>query len=134
MMEKTRGPGQVRGEQHPMAKLTELQVKEIFELLSCGKCSSRAIADRYNVGEADIDRIRTGKLWGHAQPEGWVKPRLLTKAGELHSRAALTEKQAIEIRDRSRAGESYFSLAAEFGVHYTTAYDIREGRTWKHLE
>lgn len=129
-----RGCGQVRGDSHPMAKLKERQVKEIFSLLACGKCSSRAIADRYGVSEADIDRIRTGKLWGHAKPEGWVKPRLLTKAGELHSKAEITEAQAFQIRQRSREGEKITALAAEFGVHYTTIYDIREGRTWKHLE
>ncbi|MFH2082094.1 MAG: hypothetical protein ABIK08_11485 [Pseudomonadota bacterium] len=117
-----------------MAKLTEKQVGEIFSLLSCGKCSSRAIADRFGVSESDIDRIRTGRLWSHAQPAGWKKPRLLTKAGELHSKAEITEIQAIEILRRSRSGERITALAAEFGLHYTTVYDIREGRSWKHLE
>lgn len=127
-------PPRFLGEKHPNAKLTAAQVKEVFGLLATGRWPSRRLAKRYGVSEAAIDKIRGGDNWGSEKPKGWKKPRLLTKAGELHSKARLKPKQVLEIRRRAAGGESIVALGAEFGVHYTTIYDIKLGRSWKHLE
>lgn len=125
--------GQARGDKHPMAKLTEQQAREIFRLLETGKYPSREISERFGVCESDIDRMRAGKLWKSAQPEGWKKPRLLTKAGEVHSRAILTEKDVRLILKALRRGEMVTMIADRYKVHYTTISNIKTRKTWRHI-
>ena len=53
-----------KGETNPSAKLTELEVREIKELLKT--CMKQAdIARRYGVSQVQISRINTGKKWSH---------------------------------------------------------------------
>jgi DNA-binding XRE family transcriptional regulator len=54
------------GEQHPMAKLTEQQVKEIRNSKDIG---CRKLAEIYNVTHSTIAYIRKGKLWKHLLKE-----------------------------------------------------------------
>lgn len=42
----------------------------------------------------------------------------------------LTRQQALEIRSRSKSGESAKKLAAEFGVSHWYVYDIKNGRSY----
>lgn len=52
-----------RGEKHANAKLKELDVLEIKQLL--GEHSVKALAGRYKVGCTTIRRIRDGETWRH---------------------------------------------------------------------
>lgn len=60
---KRNGNWQPDGEEHPMAKLTRRQVREIRNLR--GQMTQRAIAEKYGVGEAQISRIMNGKRWNN---------------------------------------------------------------------
>lgn len=50
-----------------------------------------------------------------------------------HTNAKLTEKDVLEIRALGRAGHSYKSIAAQFGLVKSTPWFIITRRTWKHL-
>lgn len=54
--------------------------------------------------------------------------------GEGHSLAKLTMPEVNEIRVKyAQGGETYFSLAAQYGVDSGTISCIIRGRSWKHL-
>lgn len=54
-----------RGEQHPMAKLTEGQVIEIYRVHMDEGLSHRALASRFGVSPSCINDVLTGKNWAH---------------------------------------------------------------------
>jgi hypothetical protein len=51
--------------------------------------------------------------------------------GEKHHMTTLTETQVIEIR--GRAG-TLKEIGADFGVSYGTVWNIKNGKTWKHVQ
>ncbi|MBN9517401.1 HNH endonuclease [bacterium] len=53
--------------------------------------------------------------------------------GEGNPVAKLREQDVVEMRRRSRAGETYTALAARYGVAISTVYAAVVGRTWKHV-
>ena len=53
--------------------------------------------------------------------------------GSDHPGAALTEAAVRAMRKRHAAGESIASLAAEFGVHDSTAHSAIHRNTWRHV-
>jgi len=63
--------------------------------------------------------------------------------GEAHAKAKLTEQDVREMRElfndkgyRSTfksSYEMYLDLAKTYKVHYTTAYKIINGQSWKHV-
>ncbi len=53
--------------------------------------------------------------------------------GEIHGRAKLTESTVKTIFDEHSRGTSAKTLAARFGVTMWTVFDIRAGRSWRHL-
>lgn len=53
----------LKGEKHPVAKLSESDVLEIRELYKT--CSQRYIAERFNVKRRHLSDVITGKCWGH---------------------------------------------------------------------
>lgn len=56
--------GNRRGSRHPLAKLTETDVRTIRDSL-LGSMSHREIAERYGVTPNNIYRIATRKSWRH---------------------------------------------------------------------
>ena len=65
MVQKCRS---ARGERNGISKLTEQDVHEIRQMLSCG-ISQRVIAKKYGVDKATISLINTGETWG------WLKEK-----------------------------------------------------------
>ena len=55
----------LRGEAHPMHKLTEVQVLQIRELYKIGHRNINVIARNYKVSPANIKKIVTNKTWTH---------------------------------------------------------------------
>jgi|JI10StandDraft_1071094.scaffolds.fasta_scaffold1409931_2 hypothetical protein len=53
------------------------------------------------------------------------------RKGEKAHNAKLTEEQVREIRS---CNESTKALAERFGVHWVTIQDVRNRRTWSHIE
>ena len=55
----------LRGEAHPMHKLTEEQVLQIRELYKIGHRNINVIARNYGVSPANIKKIVTNETWKH---------------------------------------------------------------------
>lgn len=60
-----------------------------------------------------------------------AKGRLVRERGENASNVKLTEIQAQYILDNAHISAS--ELAKVFGVHGSTIYNVRKGKTWSHL-
>lgn len=54
--------------------------------------------------------------------------------GETNGRAKLTAEKVREIRRRAKAGETYKTLAAEFGVAQSNISHIISRRNWSYVE
>jgi hypothetical protein len=55
----------LRGESHPMHKLTESQVLQIRELWKVGHRNTKVLAKNNGVSAANIKKIVTNKTWVH---------------------------------------------------------------------
>jgi hypothetical protein len=56
------------------------------------------------------------------------------RKGEGHDRAKVTDEIVREIRRREAAGTAKSArLAVEFGINLKAIYNIRKGRSWKHV-
>ena len=55
----------LRGEAHPMHKLTEEQVTQIRELWKRGHRNIRVLARNHGVSQANIKKIVTNRTWTH---------------------------------------------------------------------
>jgi len=62
------------------------------------------------------------------------KGRRVTRKGELHPRARLTEDDVRTIRARAAAGETQRPLAREYGVDQATISNIVTRKSWKHVQ
>jgi hypothetical protein len=58
----------LRGAQHPMAKLSAGQVIEIRQLWSTGNWLQRELGERFGVSQVTISRLLLQKNWRHEQP------------------------------------------------------------------
>lgn len=125
MLDKVLSGRQAKGNEHGMSVLTEAQVKEIYQ----SSLSNYDLADQYNTTPQMISFIRSGKNWKHITknlPNG----RILNR-GEFTKDSKLTEVQAIEIL---KSSEPHHILANRYGVHTNTIQNLRDGKTWKHLD
>lgn len=52
-------------------------------------------------------------------------------AGELNGRSVLSKADVIKIKEMINAGWRTFEIAKEFGVGWSTIYNIKCGNTWK---
>lgn len=53
--------------------------------------------------------------------------------GETNGHARLTEADVISILRKLKSGAKPMALAMEYNMHHGAIYNIRNGRTWKHL-
>lgn len=105
------------------------------------------VADRVRKGRTKAPvlppekRMRGDQHWTRLHPE-WVprgdnhaaRLRPETRArGERSGRAVLTEEKVAIIRARRRAGETYASIAAEFGVSLGAVRGAAIGLNWRHV-
>jgi len=51
------------GENHPMAKLNESQILEIYGLSWAGELSQTEIGKKYNIRQGHVTKIKNGKMW-----------------------------------------------------------------------
>jgi len=61
--DRGRSLGINRGHANGSSKLTDKDVKEIIDLLQCKLFSQKFIGQKYNVGQDQISRIKTGDRW-----------------------------------------------------------------------
>ncbi len=62
-----------------------------------------------------------------------AKGRRKSAIGANNGRSKLTEKDVLTIRSLSNKGIIGTKLAAQFGVHKSTIYEILSGTNWKHI-
>lgn len=55
----------LKGEAHPMHKLTEVQVQTIRDLWKIGHRNVKVLARNHGVSPANIKKIVTNKTWQH---------------------------------------------------------------------
>jgi hypothetical protein len=55
----------LKGEAHPMSKLTEKQVETIRELWKIGHRNVKVLAVNHKVSSTNIKKIVTNKTWKH---------------------------------------------------------------------
>ena len=55
----------LKGEDHPNAKLTEQDVRNIVTLYNVGLYSQREIASQYGIAQMTVSDIITRKKWKH---------------------------------------------------------------------
>lgn len=95
----------------------------------CGKCGTAGkthwanISGRY-VRDEDSDWLELCPRC-HRVEDGHI--------GEGHPQARLTEALVLQARVRYANGDSYRSIAAEYGVHMDTVYLAVKRKTWRHL-
>lgn len=53
--------------------------------------------------------------------------------GEAVANAVLSPALVLELRERVRAGASVAAAARGLGIKYQTAWDVAQGRTWRHI-
>ena len=53
------------GTSHPMSKLNETQIMEIYNLAWEGNLTQKQIAEMYNVRQGHITKIKNGKMWSN---------------------------------------------------------------------
>jgi len=73
-----------KGETHAMAKMTELNVKEVFALRKTGMFH-KEIAEKLNISSANISMILSGARWSHIEGDRTnnKKPRISAETKSL---------------------------------------------------
>ncbi|MHC4780963.1 MAG: helix-turn-helix domain-containing protein [Planctomycetota bacterium] len=114
------------GEDHPAAKLTEDQAREILARLASGE-RQKDLAVEYDVTPSCLSHLARGTSWPHLGGCLPSHPR-----GSERGSAKLTEPDIPVILDRIERGESIASVARSYGVSRTTVAKIWHGKTWAH--
>jgi hypothetical protein len=124
-----------RGERMGSAKLTEMDVRAIWNLLGRGVTHS-TIASMYDVSNSTITNINTGTTWGHftqflnRRP---YRPACSRTAGVSNPMAKLTEGDVKTIKVLLHQGVVQRSIARLFSVTAANICSIKKGKTWSHV-
>jgi HNH endonuclease len=62
-----------------------------------------------------------------------LKGRLVKNIGEKHPMCKISEKTALEIKERLLSGEPPRKIAKELNLKNSTVYNIKSGSCWKHI-
>ena len=104
----------------PRRKLTEEQVQEIVT----SPLSIRQLAEKMGVGYHTIWYCRNNHGREGKRPTGYFQK------GENHHSAKLTSEQ---VRKIYQMGGSTFEISCDYNVSIATIWNIRAGKTWKHV-
>jgi hypothetical protein len=113
-----------KGVDSPHAKLTE---ENVLYIRDCEK-SAEQLAIEFNVSTSNINAIRSGKRWKHVGGKIVVISNHVS--GENHPMKKLDEEKVRYIRNSDKKTRD---IAMELGISYVTAYEVRKGKTWKHV-
>ena len=132
-----------RGENNPMAKLSEKQVLQIIHLLEAHQKNNGQIADEFDVSRSTIDGINRCLNWTHLHSyRKNIRQECLQKSNKPHSVFAgensgsnkITQLQAEEVIGLLINTElSCPKIAKQTQVSLDTVYDINRCRTWRFL-
>lgn len=113
----------LEGCKHPMSKLKEEEVLDIFN----SKESGSYLSKKYNTSYSNISRIRKGNIWKNILNEKEVNNTRFKRLSDK-----LDYKKATEIRNMYQKGYNRKKLSKAFNVSYMTICDIINNRTWKY--
>jgi len=142
MDDKVNQNRQAKGEDVWMAKLTELEVKEILCKLIEG-VTGPELANQYNVSETPISQIANGETWKDLYNLLTEEQKQKIKDNRINNRkqtkveseavwtAKLTEILVDEILHKLLQKISRKELVLQYDVSVTTIYNISIGNTWK---
>lgn len=108
------------------AKLTVEQVLEIKEKLKIG-ISRKELQAEYKISKTLVQLIATGQNWMHVDSSYEYKPL------EVNGNAKLNDDIVRELKkdlDNMIARD----IAVKYGISVGTVRQIKQGRTWKHVE
>jgi uncharacterized protein (DUF433 family) len=118
------GRAQGKGEDNPMARLTEGQVREIAQRLKRREPQAQ-IAESFGVTRGLIGHIARGKIWAHVTG-GEV-------SGRFQGPRKLDATAVKEAVRRCEAGETRSAVARDFGVTPALISQVMNGRAWSHV-
>jgi uncharacterized protein (DUF433 family) len=122
--------GDVTGELHGRAKLTNERVIEMREIYAQGGISREELAERYGVAATTVHNIVSGRDWMH------VGGPITTQHARRPSTriTKISANEVREIRDRySKGGIRHQNLADEYGVCREYISQIIRGEVWRNI-
>jgi len=111
-----------------LAKLTEDDVRKIRRMAADGVWGVH-LAKRFGVSQTTVYSIKNGRTWKHLLTPEMARHR--TKLAKY--RTILNETKVKEIKLKLRNGCKMNNVAKEYGVPFYEIYDIKHGKTWKHV-
>jgi hypothetical protein len=122
-----------KGQDKPLAKLTNEHVEQIKLMLAAGKADPE-IAKQFNVHNASINLIRKLKSWKHIRPDLTFPFNSPGKAGASKGTdrgVKLNAADIPQIRLLHLARHSYREIGNAFGVAAKTIESVILGKSWK---
>lgn len=117
------------GENVSFAKLTDVAVVQIREMLAAGETYS-AIAERFGVTKDAIGLIRRGRTWRHI---GGVIEQDRKARGATNGQAKLSTDAVVTIRALIAAGATNAAVARRFGIAPSLVSMIASRKRWAHI-
>lgn len=128
----------LKGENHSQAKLTQIQVNEIYDLLQNHlEISIHEIGERYNISPSLISLINNGRNWKNNTLSYPLRPANYSLPGEKNPRAKLTAEIVKEMRNKWKNGispnEIYKEYQERYGIKERTLRAALYGESWKNI-
>lgn len=111
-------------------KLSPEDIMKIVLLRDEGR-THKEISIRMGISKLYVGTILTGKAWQYLTG---IERLDYPKRGEGSPGAKLKEKSVLEIRKLIGTGITNTEIARKFGVSVPTITDIKNRKSWKHLE
>lgn len=124
-----------RGEDHPLAKLTDAQVLEIKEYLKNNTLTQYQLQDKYKITQSEISNINNGKKWGHLGNYNYpIRKDGIMRKGSNNHKSVFTDEDVMTIRNRY-VNESGKEIYEDYKnrCSYTTLERILLGKTYDYL-
>lgn len=124
-----------RGEDHPMAKLTNEQVLQIKDLLLNSLETQEEIAKKFNVSSATIVYINNGYKWSFIGKYDYpIRQQGIMRTGSKNPKAIFTNDEVMEIRKRyvNESGKKIYESYKD-RCSYTTFERVLIGKTYTNI-
>lgn len=124
-----------KGEFHSQAKLTQIEVNEIKEILKNNHLILlEEIAQQYGVSKSTICMINTGKTWHDDKIQYPLRPTIVNQGGSKSNGARFTEKEVWNMRVLYYQGKTHPQIVEIYkGESENTIRAILQGKTWTKL-
>ena len=84
-------------------------------------------------GEKAVQLMRLLRPLMGSRRQAQIDKALVAYQGSRRSHLGLASPVVVEAFRRARSGENMNTIAADLGIGYHTVYDIKRGRTWRHV-